>query len=73
MRFFVNQDCDYVIGHLRYGHLEGEVNVESEEELQKLIDSGEIRDYMELEIDDFSVDSYEIGNNKVNFEKVLDK
>lgn len=32
-KFRVTQDLDYVMGHLRYGHLEGEFEAESKEEL----------------------------------------
>ncbi len=49
---------DYVQGHLRYGHLEGIVEVENEEELKELIESKDIRDYLNIEIDDYSVDYY---------------
>ena len=49
---------DYVQGHLRYGHLEGIVEVENEEELKKLIESKDIAEYLDIEIDDYSVDSY---------------
>ncbi len=33
MKFRISQDCDYVNGYLRYGHLEGEIEVNSKEEL----------------------------------------
>ncbi|HHX67279.1 MAG TPA: hypothetical protein GX708_04380 [Gallicola sp.] len=49
---------DYVQGHLRYGHLEGIVEVENEEELKKLIESKEIEDYLSIEVDDYSVEDY---------------
>ena len=31
MKFKIIQNCDYVQGYLRYGHLEGEIEVESKE------------------------------------------
>ncbi len=49
---------DYVQGHLRYGHLEGIVKVENEEELKKLIESKEIDEYLSIEVDDYSVEDY---------------
>ena len=49
---------DYVQGHLRYGHLEGIVEVENEEELKKLIESKEIDEYLSIEVDDYSVEDY---------------
>lgn len=33
----VYADLDYVSGYLRYGHLEGEIKCESEEELKEMI------------------------------------
>ena len=38
MKFRVTQDLDYVNGFLRYGHKEGIVEVESEDELKEMID-----------------------------------
>ena len=37
MKFKVYKDLDYVIGHLRYGHFEGIVEAEDEEELEKCL------------------------------------
>ena len=52
MKFNVTADLDWVSGYLRYGHLEGIVDVTSEEELKALIDSGAIRDYLDIVVDD---------------------
>lgn len=38
-RFRVTRDLDYVTGHLRYGHLEGEFEAESKEELMEKLNS----------------------------------
>ena len=57
-KYKVTIPVDYVQGHLRYGHLEGTVEVENEEELKKLIESKDIRDYLDIEIDDYSVYDY---------------
>lgn len=57
-KYKVTIPLDYVQGHLRYGHLEGIVEVENEEELKKLIESKDVRDYLDMEIDDYSVDDY---------------
>lgn len=43
---------------MRYGHLEGIVDVGSEEELESLIDSGDIKHYLDLVVDDYEVDDY---------------
>lgn len=56
MKFNVTADLDWVSGHLRYGHLEGIVDVESEEELDALIESGDIKHYLDLVVDDYEVD-----------------
>lgn len=52
----VYADLDYVSWHLRYGHLEGEIKCESEEGLKEMIKKGTIRDYLEVEVDDYSVE-----------------
>ncbi len=54
----VYADLDYVSGYLRYGHLEGEIKCESEEELKEMIKKGTIRHHLEVEVDDFSVEDY---------------
>lgn len=50
MKFKVIADLDWVSGYLRYGHMEGIVDVDSEEELEALIESGSINDYLDLVI-----------------------
>ena len=37
MKFKISQDCDYAEGYLRYGHLEGIIEAESKEALEKMI------------------------------------
>lgn len=59
MKFFVTADVDWVMGYLRYGHMEGTVEVESEEELKAMIESGSINDYLDLVVDDYRVEDYE--------------
>ena len=34
-RFFVTQEADYVMGHLRYGHREGYIEADSIEDAKK--------------------------------------
>lgn len=70
MKFRVTQDLDYVKGYLRYGHKEGIVEVETEDELNEMISSGEIFDYMSVEVDDYSIDGYDDGGNKVEWEQI---
>jgi len=57
-KYKVTIPVDYVQGHLRYGHLEGIVKVENEEELKKLIENKEIEDYLSIEVDDYRVEDY---------------
>lgn len=70
MKFSVNIDCDYVMGHLRYGHLEGEVEAESEEKLKEMIKDGSINDYLKLVVDSYSVDDYEADWNSVKYTQI---
>lgn len=70
MKFRVTQDLDYVNGFLRYGHKEGIVEVESEDELKEMIDSGKIFNYMSVEVDDYSIEDYDDGGNKVEWEQI---
>jgi hypothetical protein len=64
---------DYLIGHLRYGHLEGKLNIPDEDvELFKdnpveyLNNHPDYRDYLDLVVDDFEIDH--VGNiDKVSF------
>lgn len=69
MKFKVTADLDWVSGYLRYGHMEGVVDVESEEELEALIESGSIKDYLDLVIDDYEVNDYADPEN-FEFERV---
>ena len=68
MKFKVSQECDYVMGHLRYGHLEGVVDVKDEEELKGLIESDEITDYMEIKVDDYEIEECDTGCNKIEYQ-----
>ena len=57
-KYFISVPVDYVIGHLRYGHFEGVVElkddeINNKEKLKKLI-----RENCELLIDDWEIDSY---------------
>lgn len=67
MKFKVSQDCDYVKGHLRYGHFEGIIEADSLEEAKKLLDE---EDCMDLVVDDYVVDDYDLGNNEIQIEEI---
>ena len=72
MKFRISQDCDYVNGYLRYGHLEGEIEVDNKEELEKMIKENpeELRDYMGLIVDDYEVNDHDEGDNPIEFEEI---
>ena len=59
MKFFVTADLDWIMGYLKYGHLEGVVEVESEDELNELIESGDIVDYLSVVVDDYRVEDWD--------------
>lgn len=48
MKFFVKADVDWIMGYLKHGHMKGIVEVESEEELKDLIESGSIIHHIDL-------------------------
>ena len=59
-----NIPLEYVAGHLRYGHMEGTLDL-TEEEFKKLkenplefIDSNDILDDLELIIDDYRIEDW---------------
>lgn len=70
MKFKISQDCDYAEGFLRYGHLEGIIEAESKEELEKMIRENpeEVEKYMEFELDSYELTDYERGNNPIVIE-----
>jgi len=56
-RYKVTIPVDYVMGHLRYGHLEGVIEADSVEDIKNM-DYDEIRDYLDLVVDDYEIDDY---------------
>lgn len=58
MKFNVYADVDYVSGYLRYGHFEGVVEAESEEELKEMMKDKYFRDYLDLVVDDYRIEDY---------------
>ena len=70
MKFKVTQECDYVQGHLRYGHYEGVIDVKDETELKEKINAGYITEYLDLVIDDYSCDDANVGDNPVEYEAI---
>lgn len=69
-KFKIRQEADYVQGHLRYGHREGVIEADSEEDaLNKLQNEG-YADYLDLEVDDYEVEDVSYGDNKFEIEEV---
>ena len=58
MKFRVTQDVDYVMGYLRYGHFEGIVEADSEEELKEKLKDPYFHHDLELVVDDYRVEDY---------------
>lgn len=69
-KFMVTQECDYVTGYLRYGHLEGIIEANSLEEAKKIMEEKDSHDLLSLVVDDYSVDDYDVGDNGYEFEEV---
>ena len=69
MKVRITKDCDFVVGHLRYGHLETEVEVNSLEEAKEMFPE-ERESYwnMDLIVDDYEVDDYELSSSPMQFE-----
>ena len=68
-KFRVTQDLDYIVGHLRYGHLEGTVEAESAEEAMALVKDDPLG-YLSLIIDDYEVEGWDEGDNPIEVEEV---
>lgn len=60
--------CEYVQGHLRYGHLEGVIEATSEEEAKAIALA--MPEYLDLVVDDYRVDDYEIDNGDIEVSEV---
>ena len=56
-RFKISIPLEYVMGHLRYGHLEYEVDADTFEEAMECIMDGSEDDY-EFILDDYEVNGY---------------
>lgn len=63
-QIFVNASLDYVIGHLRYGHKEGIINIPDEdiekfkENPKQYIKDGDYMYDLDFILDDYEVDGY---------------
>ena len=69
MKFRVSADVGYVMGHLRYRHLERVFEVESEEQLKEMMKDPDFKYNLKLVIDDYEVDDFgDIG--KLEYEEI---
>ena len=69
-KFRVKQYADYVMGYLRDGHREGIIEAESKEDaLNKLKNEG-YTDYLDFELDDYSVEDVSYGGMEFKIEEV---
>ena len=55
-RFFVRQDADYAMGHLRYGHREGYIEADSIEDAERKLKEEGYTDYLDFVLDDYEVE-----------------
>ena len=57
-KYFVSVPVDFITGHLRYGHFEGEITIPDDKinDSNYLIDT--IRDNCNLIVDDWEIDGY---------------
>lgn len=70
MKFKIYHDCEYVAGHLRYGHLEGTIEVESREEFDQMIEDNSYLEYLEPVVDDYCIDDYMVSDKPPQIEQV---
>ena len=52
-KFLVTAALGYVTGYLRYGHLEGIVEAESEEALKEMMKKENFTKYLDVVVDDY--------------------
>ena len=69
-RFFVRQEADYAMGHLRYGHREGYIEADSIEDAERKLKEEGYTDYLNFVLDDYEVEDIEYGNNDFEIEEV---
>lgn len=67
-KYNVTIGCDYVQGYLRYGHLEGVIRANSAEEARAIALAEP--SCLDLFIDDYSVDGYEIDEDDIEISEV---
>lgn len=69
-RFFVKQDADYAMGHLRCGHREGFIEAESKEDALNKLENEDYTDYLDFVLDDYELDDIDYGDNSFEIKEV---
>ena len=59
MKFMVTADLDWIMGYLKYGHMEGVVEAASREELNDLIRTGDIVNFLNIVVDNYRIEDFE--------------
>ena len=72
-KFRVTQECDYVQGHLRYGHMEGIIEADSLEDAKRKVEEEGYNDYLDIVVDDYEVDSYDSDRNPYEYEEIKEE
>lgn len=57
MKFRVEVDCE-AIGHLRYGHLEGVIEADSNDNAREALNSRKVLSTLDFVLDDYELDDY---------------
>ena len=71
MKVKIIKYCDYVSSHLRYGHLEAEVEVNSLDEAKEMFPDERDTYYdMDLIVDDYRVNDYEVSSSPMRYEVI---
>lgn len=69
-KFRVTQYANYVQGHLRYGHREGIIEVESKEDALDKLENEDYTDYLNFVLDDYSVNDVDYDGQPYEIEEI---
>lgn len=71
MKVRITKDCDFVVGYLKYGYLETEVEVNSLEEAKEMFPD-ESKSYynMDLVVNSYAVNDYEVSSSPMQYEVI---
>lgn len=66
-KYLVTADCEWIVGHLRWGHYEAELTEEQYQKYLKAKENGEendyVRDVCDLIVDDWRIEDCENPTN----------